>query len=56
MTRLRKDAFVKNFEEFGGTNEEVIEFINELWEDYCGAYYEGKAEGMELALGSIFDH
>lgn len=50
MTRLRKDAFIKNFEEYGGTNEEVTEFIEELWEDYCGAYYEGKADGMETMV------
>lgn len=50
MTRLRKDAFVKNFEENGGTYEEVTEFIEELWEDYCGAYYEGKADGMETMV------
>ncbi len=43
------DNFIRTFEkdDVDLPKEKVIEFINNLWNDYCGAYAEGRADGLE---------
>lgn len=41
--------FIRTFEkdDVDLPKEQVIEFINNLWNDYCAAYNEGRADGLE---------
>lgn len=49
MVQRIKDNFIRTFEkdDVDVPKEQVIKFINDLWNDYCAAYNEGRADGLE---------
>ena len=55
MTVGCKDSFLDYLEKDEIDKQEIKDFINDLWEDYTGAYFEGRASAIETIIALFIE-